>query len=186
MLAERGLLTGFAEHPAVPLHPVRQISQLGDELLLKSRHRCKNSGTRTVSRGCPPFASNTIRRIGTALARRLIQSPGAADTAGFGFQKYIGALSHAEARQRFLRLFDQPAIELDQRRCSVSRANRADRCSSSNRRPSALVASRIEIVGPVALHPGFDQFAVRRLLSAQHQIDLERFIDESRHRRSWH
>ena len=44
-----------------------------------------------------------------------------------------------------------------------------------------IAGAGIEIVGPVAPHPGDDEFAVDRLLPAEHQIDFERLVEEAGH-----
>ena len=168
----RRLLAGGAQHPAFALDALGNIAERLDEAALEavvgeeSRHPHAVQAAGGVEHH---------RHVGPALARRY---PIGSDRAGLRFQELIGALCDRKPRQRALAFLDQAAVELDQRFAGVEVEHGGQMLFQPLDR-LGVAGSGIER-RPILPHPVLDQFLIGGLQAAEHHVDLERLIGESR------
>ena len=98
-----------------------------------------------------------------------------------GFQQRIGAFGNAHARQRRLRLFDQRAVQRNLRRLVDVEIEHRDEMRAKQFASLRIGRAGIHVLFPIGREPVDDQILVDDgRLAAQHQIDLERLVDEAR------
>ena len=96
-------------------------------------------------------------------------------------QKRVGALRHPHARERRLRLLDQRAVERHLPLPPVIHVEHGLEMLAKQRPPLRVRRARELAFLPVPREPGQDQIIVDlRRLASEHEVDLERLIDEGR------
>ena len=170
------MLAGLAQHPAVALDAIGDVAEPVDEVVLKAEIGEEFRNADVLQRRI----AGTFEHAGGIRAAFLRSHPVAgAGRAGLRFQQRIGALRHVQAGKGLLALPDQAAIELDER-LPAFEVEHGVELLFERLAAFGVGGARIEIVGPVAPHPGLDQLAILRLLPAEHQIDLQCLVDEAR------
>src|SRR6185312_8052146 len=113
LLAERRLLAGFAQDPAIAPHSLRQVTKLGNEFVLESIVGEERGNADRIER----LASVGLEYTGGVEAGFARDDPVAGSRRPrLRFQQFVGALRDAQPRKGLLTFLDEAAVKLNQRR----------------------------------------------------------------------